>query len=80
MRKEYEMTQEQLDQIMEASKPVTYMVFGGREPASPQENANRAWRNLGDKLGFKHITVQPVAGKGNRFFTAELKVDGGNSD
>ena len=29
MRREYEMTKEQLDRILEASKPVVYMVIGG---------------------------------------------------
>jgi len=32
MRKEYEMTQAQLDAILNACKPVPYMVFGGMEP------------------------------------------------
>ncbi len=70
MRKEYEMTQAQLDAILDACKPVPYMVFGGMEPRSPQENANDAWKALGDELGFDHMTVQPN-GKGDRFFTAD---------
>jgi hypothetical protein len=70
MRKEYEMTQAQLDKILEASKPVPYMVFGGMEPRSPQENANDAWKALGTELGFDHMTVRPN-GKGDRFFTAD---------
>ena len=70
MRKEYEMTQAQLDKLLEACKPVPYMVFGGMEPMSPQENANRAWAALGEEMGFDHMTVQPN-GKGDRFFTAD---------
>jgi hypothetical protein len=71
MRKEFEMTQEDLNQILAACKPVRYMVFGGYEPKSPQENANDAWRSLGKKMGFDYMTVQPITDKGQRFFTAE---------
>lgn len=70
MRKEYEMTQAQLDKILDACKPVPYMVFGGVEPASPQENANRAWYALGKEMGFDPMTVRPTD-KGDRFFTAD---------
>lgn len=70
MRQEYEITEAQLESLMEASKPVRYMVFGGRPPSSPQENANRAWASLGAELGFDHMTVRPVQGKAQTFFTA----------
>ena len=72
-RKEYEMTDAQMAKLMEASKPVPYMVIGGHLPTSPQENANRAWQYLGDELGFDVMTVKPVHGKANTFFTAEEK-------
>lgn len=42
-RTNYEMTEADLEAIMSACKPVRYMVIGGHEPSSPQENANRAW-------------------------------------
>lgn len=70
-RREYEMTEQDLDELLNACKPVPYMVFGGREPRTPQENANDAWARLGARMGFRPMTVQPVAGKGERFFTAE---------
>ncbi len=70
-RQEFEMTQEQLDRILEACKPVPYLVFGGIPPESPQVRANRAWRALGDELGFDWDTVQPIDGKSQRHFTAE---------
>jgi len=69
-RKEYEMADEDLEALLEASKPVPYMVIGGVEPSSPQENANAAWQRLGDKMGFAHMTVRAVPGKGRKFFTA----------
>jgi hypothetical protein len=69
-RKEYEMTQADLDTILEACKPVVYMVFAGRPPRSPQENANAAWADLGARMGFDYMTVRPSA-KGMPWFTAE---------
>lgn len=71
MRKEFEMTEQQFETLMNASKPVPYMIFGGREPRSPQERANTAWQSLGNEMNFDHMTVQLVDGKEPRFFTAE---------
>lgn len=73
MRKEFEMTGEEYEAIMNASKPVICIAPGGVGPSSPQENANRAWEALGKKRGFDHMTVRPVTGKSARFFTAEIK-------
>lgn len=71
MRKEYEMSEEQEKKLLNACKSVPYMIFGGSPPRSPQENANDAWCELGREMGFDGMTVQPISGKGNRFFTAE---------
>jgi hypothetical protein len=69
-RTNYEMAEADLQEILDACKPVPAMMIGGYAPASPQENANRAWQRLGEKMGFDHMTVQPLAGKDNRFFSA----------
>ena len=68
-RREFEMTQVDLDTLLAAMKPVPYMIIGGCAPISQQENANNAWERLGNKIGFDHMTVRPN-GKGDRFFTA----------
>jgi hypothetical protein len=65
------MAEADLQQILDACKPVLYMVIGGIEPRSPQENANAAWAELGTRMGFHAMSVRPIAGKGMRFFTAE---------
>jgi len=70
MRIDFEMTEEQLSTLLEASKPVPYLIIGGREPSSPQENANRAWKALGKEMGFHYMTVKPT-GQDVRFFSAE---------
>ncbi len=74
MRKDFEMTQEDLDRILEASKPVIAIKIGSYMPRGPQEKANDAWATLGRKLGFDHMTVEPVSGKSNLFFTAEAEL------
>ncbi len=71
MRKNFEMTVVQLEKLLEASKPVPYMIFGGREPSSPQENANRAWGELGKEMGFDPMTVKPFGNGNQRMFSAE---------
>lgn len=71
MRKEYEMSDEQLKIILDACKPVPYMIMAGREPRSPEENANDAWMILGNEMGFDAMTVQPINGKDTKHFTAE---------
>ena len=71
MRREYELTEKQLTTVLDASKPVVCMQIGNCIPRNPQENANAAWASMGKELGFHHMTVQPVVGKGQCFFTAE---------
>lgn len=75
--KEYKMTSEQYDKLIAACKPVPYLIIGGVEPRSPQENANRAWKALGEEMGFDHMTVRPVSGKSVKYFTAEEVEDDG---
>ena len=69
-RTNYEMTEADLRELLDAMKSVPVMMIGGYTPASPQENANAAWARLGAKMGFDHMAVQPIPGKGNRFFSA----------
>lgn len=68
--RDFEMTQEQLDELMKASRPVPLIALQCGMPRTPQENANAAWKKLGNIMGFDHMTVKPN-GKGNRFFSAE---------
>ena len=57
-------------ELMDACKPVRYMIADGTAPSSPQENANRAWKRLGEEMGFEYMTVTPLLDKGDRFFLA----------
>jgi hypothetical protein len=71
-RTNYVMSEEDLGRILDASKPTPLMFLSGGVPmgGSQQENANAAWAKLGCKMGFDSTTVQPIPGKGNRFFSA----------
>src|SRR4051812_17555491 len=69
-RTNYEMTQADCDTLLAAMKPVTAMMIGSHAPRSQQENANEAWAALGKKMGFDHMTVQPIHGKGMLHFSA----------
>jgi hypothetical protein len=73
-RKEFEMTGEELEELLDACKPTPVMYLSGGTPMfkSPQENANYVWQRLGEKYGFKWDTVAPVPGKYMSHFTAEL--------
>ena len=73
-RKEFEMIDEDLNELLDACKPTPAMTLNGGDLicGTPQENANRAWQRLGEKMGFKHMTVEPVQSKGPLFFTAEI--------
>ena len=68
-RVEYEMSQEDLDELLSACKPTPCMMVGGHTFSTPQENANAAWARLGEKMGFDSMSVRP-SDKGQRFFTA----------
>jgi hypothetical protein len=72
MRKEFEMSEGDMKELLEACRPVPMIMLQCGNPPSQQENANRAWCRLGDKMGFDGMTVEPT-GKGDRFFTAEAR-------
>lgn len=68
-RKEYELTTEQYDKLIESCRPTPLIALQCGMPSSPQENANLAWCALGKELGFDGMSVEP-SNKGQRFFTA----------
>lgn len=66
----YEMSETQLKTLLDACKATPVIKIGNSWGSSPQENANRAWEALGKEMGFDHMTVKPISGKGTRFFSA----------
>lgn len=72
-RKEFQMTEEQKNTLLDAMKPqpVMYLSGGTQMHRSQQERANEAWCKLGRQMGFKGMTVKPSP-KGDLYFTAEI--------
>ena len=72
MKQEYEMTEDNMKELLECAKPVMVIYGNGGTPlfTTPQEKANAFWQALGKKMGFKWDTVKPSE-KGNYIFLAE---------
>lgn len=76
MGKQFTMTQEDYDDLLDQMKPPPVMYLSGGTPmfSSQQERANSAWEKLGKKMGFRHMTVRPI-GNNPLVFTAEPSAD-----
>ena len=61
-RVNYEMTEDELKELLESCKPTSCIMVGAYAPSSPQERANRAWQLFGSG------TVGAVAVKHGRDF------------
>ena len=75
MRKEFELTDSELQDLRDLSRPVPAIALNCGEPPSQQQMANDFWQRLGREKGFAYMTARPVAGKGPKFFTAEVAED-----
>jgi hypothetical protein len=69
MKTEYEMTKDSLDKLLNSMKRVPMIALQCGNHRSQQERANDAWKELGEKMGFDYMTVEP-SNKGDRFFRA----------
>ncbi len=76
MKQEFEMTQEEMVNIIAINKgggdPVMFLSGGTPMGSSLQEKINQYWEILGSKYGFKPMTVEGSS-KGKLFFLAEPK-------
>ena len=72
MKQEFEMLQSEMDDILQINKDqMPVMMIGGITTGMDlRERINRYWLGLGEKYGFKHLTVEGSA-KGKLFFLAE---------
>ncbi len=62
MKQEFEMTQEEMDNIIAINNgggdPVMFLSGGTPMGSSLQEKINQYWKILSDKYGFKQMTVE----------------------
>lgn len=72
-RRTFELSEKQLQDILEASRAVPLMYLSGGTPmgGSQQENANSAWQRIAKEMGFVWDSVLPMPERGQGFFTAE---------
>lgn len=69
MRINFEMSDNDLQDLLDQMKPVPMIMLQCGSPPSAQERVNAAWAKLGLKMGFDPMTVRPN-GKGDKFFSA----------
>lgn len=74
MKQEFEMTRQEMDDIIQINKnQMPVMMIGSVTTGMDlAEKVNAYWEGLGNKYGFKHMTVEGSA-KGELFFLAEPK-------
>jgi hypothetical protein len=68
---QYRMTDEEFARLKESCKPVPYMVFGGKEPTSPRENAMAVWATIATRVGCVLDTIGPSPKGDQQDFLAE---------
>jgi hypothetical protein len=64
---DYRMTDEELEELKKASRPVPYLIMGGMPPPSPRENAMRVWRKIAQRVGCVVDTIAPRGGDPHDF-------------
>lgn len=74
MKQEFEMLQTEMDDIISINKNMPPVMKIGNYVSGMDlaEKVNAYWEGLGNKYGFKHMTVEGSA-KGKLFFLAEPK-------
>lgn len=69
--REFEMTEADLKRLLDVMTPMPMIAIHIPIHEGPQERANRAWAELGSRMGFVPMTATPIPAKGDRFFMAE---------
>ena len=68
----YTMTEDELKSLVMAAQTPGVFLGGPLAGFDPARSASeKCWEVMGDRYGFDWRTVAPVAGEGNRVFTAE---------
>jgi len=60
-RQNYRLPDDDYQRLLNAGKPVPYLIINGMGPTPPQERANAVWKDVGEKMGFVWDTVSPSA-------------------
>jgi len=68
---EYELSDADLGDLLEASNPVAYIAAHCGPMSSPQERVNAVWKRIGNAMGFNYMTAKPSRYGQQRFIWAE---------
>ena len=66
----YDLTEEQYQRLLSASKPVMMIALQCGNPQSPRENAEAEWHKIAAEVGCQYSTIEPYSGE-PKSFTAE---------
>ena len=69
--KVYELTEEEFKELMNAAKPVPYMIVGGRAPSSPYEMSKAIWYRVAQRVNCDVETIEGVDRNKPLIFRAE---------
>ncbi len=72
MKREFRLNPDQLQRLKNAARQPPYIVAGGIPPPPIQDYVNRVWEQLGHEMGFVWGTAEPVPGKDETYFTADV--------
>lgn len=66
----YMLTEAEYAELIEASKPVPYIIANGIAPISPAARVNEIWARIGRDRGFDPMTAHPADSDNRRQFRA----------
>lgn len=75
MRKEFQLTREELAELLKASEPELALHLEYLCSSVNQRNIDEVWKKLARQYLFVWDSVRPVTGKGQDFFTAVVCYD-----
>jgi hypothetical protein len=75
-KKKFRMTTEDRETLLDRMRPTPVMFLSGGVPMGPsqQDNANDAWVELGNRMGFDGMTVEPAGSDELEFLAVPVSV------
>jgi hypothetical protein len=69
--KEYTLTEEELQELFDAAKPVPYMIIGGNPPPSSYNRSLSVWKRVAERVNCDVNTIQGSDPKNPHLFKAK---------
>jgi len=68
-RQDYRLSDADFSRLIEAGKPVAYLIANGSEPISPRDTIMRIWKEIADREGVDVDSIRQGS-DGNGHYTA----------